>query len=273
MPLIDVRDTRLFVERSGHGEVPVLILHGAGAGAWIWEEQMNRLTDQLTWIAYDRRGHSRSEPGERDQSLLTHVEDAAEMIRVLDLDRPILVGNSAGSNIAIELIHRYPELSRGAVLSEPGLFHLDPDVASEASILVGPLIRRANQGDDPRQIIESFLRKACPQMWDQIDEQTRDLFRDNAPVFLESLQVQRSTISNDDLSLIGHPVLVVSGSESVNVLKSIARIVAANLPNASLTGIENCGHVPQIEKPSEFAELIRTFAEELSVTESAGMEV
>jgi pimeloyl-ACP methyl ester carboxylesterase len=49
--------------------------------------------------------------------------------------------------------------------------------------------------------------------------------------------------------------------------------VAANLPNASLTGIENCGHVPQIEKPSEFAELIRTFAEELSVTESAGMEV
>jgi pimeloyl-ACP methyl ester carboxylesterase len=260
MPMVNVRDTKLYYETAGEGDVPLLIIHGAGAGAWIWEEQLKRLSSDFTCVVYDRRGHSRSEPGTETVSYQTHVEDAAALIVALGLDRPFLVGNSAGAGIAIELMHRYPEKVRGAVAAEPALFSLQPGAAEEAKKIIGPVVDRALDGGTPADAIELFLQTIAPEFWSVLDEPTRDRFRENGSTFLTALQTERPTITAEDLQHIHHPVLVVTGSESPELMRSLALAAVENLPNARSIEIENSGHVAQMEKPDEFAQAVKAFA-------------
>ena len=71
-----------------------------------------------------------------------HADDAAALIEALGLAPCLIVGSSGGAAIAVDVALRHGHLLRGAVLSEPPLFSLDPD-AGQA--LMGELRPRLEQ--------------------------------------------------------------------------------------------------------------------------------
>lgn len=269
MPAINVRDTSLYYETAGRGETTLLFIHGMCGGAWNWEDQMNRLSPEFTCVAYDRRGHSRSEAGSEDQSNRTHVEDAAALIEALGLDRPILVASSGGANVAIEVLQRFPHLVRGAVLSEPPLFSVDPDSGKQLVGEIGQPIRSALERGDPRGAVDAFFEIVCPYFWAQIDESRRDRVRDNAPMLVAALESEGPTIRKDELGEIRVPVLIISGEKTLPFAHAITRILAEGLPDARSVEFEDCGHVTYAEKPAEFARAVTTFVHEITGTNSA----
>jgi pimeloyl-ACP methyl ester carboxylesterase len=178
----------------------------------------------------------------------------------------LVVASSGGAEIAVALIRRHPDGIRGAVLSEPPLFALDQQIASEFGNLVGPAIEAAmaDAGGDRRAAVDGFFTTVCPGLWSQIDETRKNLYRDNVAMLFAGLQASGDPVTIDDLARIRVASLVLSGSISHPGLRAIARKLAASIPDCRFLELQGSGHVTYAERPAEFAKAVESFADELA---------
>ncbi len=122
MSTVTVNGTTLYYERRGHGP-PVLFISGASGDAGLWTSVAETLARDYTIVSYDRRGNSRSvrQPAVGPCSIDEQADDAAALLRALDLAPAFVYGSSLGAVILISLVLRHPEVVRGAVFHEPPL--------------------------------------------------------------------------------------------------------------------------------------------------------
>lgn len=260
MALIDVNGATFYYEESGVGP-PILFIHGMAGFAGVWEDQRKRLSDLFRCVAYDRRGHTRSERGNITQETVElHADDAAALIHKLGLAPVILVGSSGGARISIDVLRRYPELVRGAVLSEPPAFALAPAVGAEFIALVKPAVEQALKSDQPRTAVDAFFRTVDASFWDQLPAERKEIYRANQPATLADLQMPLYQISTADLAKIDRPCLMLRGSESLRAFTETAKIIAGAIPNCRLVVLEGAGHATYAYCPAEFAATVREFA-------------
>ena len=111
---------------SGAANAPTwLLVHGLASNARLWDGVGRRLAAAgRDSVAVDLRGHGRSDKPDGGYDFATIAEDLRVLIGALDLDRPILAGQSWGANVVLEFAVRYPELTRGIVLVDGGLTDL-----------------------------------------------------------------------------------------------------------------------------------------------------
>jgi pimeloyl-ACP methyl ester carboxylesterase len=70
MPYLDRNGVRIYYEERGRGTA-VLLSHGYSASARMWQRQMDALSDRYHLIAFDMRGHDRSD-SPADPALYSH---------------------------------------------------------------------------------------------------------------------------------------------------------------------------------------------------------
>ncbi|MBN8938349.1 MAG: alpha/beta hydrolase [Rhizobiales bacterium] len=98
---------KLFHRDWGDG-APVVFCHPWALNADIWEYQLVALSERgFRCIAYDRRGHGRSDDPGRGYDYDTLAADLAAVIEALDLRDVTLVGYSMGSAEIIRYVSRY----------------------------------------------------------------------------------------------------------------------------------------------------------------------
>ncbi len=263
MPTATVNGTRLHYRRSGQGPT-LLFIHGMCGDADVWADQVARLSDRFDCVSYDRRGHSRSAPGEQEITDALHADDAAALIEELQLEPVLLVASSGGARIAVDVARRYPVLLRGAVLSEPPLFSIDPAAGRALLADVRPGVERALRDGGPSAAVDAFFTAVCPGLWHRIDERGKDRYRANADMLFADLQGPPLEITTTDLETIAVPSVVIAGTVSHPSLRATARTLAEHLPDVRFVELDDCGHVTYAEQPAAFAQAVSTFADELS---------
>ena len=112
--LVEVNGIRLCVKESGSGQDMILI-HGKGYS----KENMDRLfhyyEKRFHTVSYDVRGHGNSDK----PMTFTLDDDAADLcalVKALRLEKPVVIGFSMGSYIALKTAETYPNLFSGLVL-------------------------------------------------------------------------------------------------------------------------------------------------------------
>src|SRR5579884_1146038 len=108
MPFFETNDkTSLYYRDWGTG-TPVVFVSAWSLSGAMWEYQMLPLSDQgLRCIAYDRRGHGRSDDPGRGYDFDTLADDLAGLLVHLDLKGVTLVGNSTGCCEIIRYLSRH----------------------------------------------------------------------------------------------------------------------------------------------------------------------
>lgn len=118
---IEAKDgAKLFYRDWGDGS-PVVFCHPWALNADIWEYQLVELSEQgFRCIAYDRRGHGRSDDPGQGYDYDTLAADLAQVIEALDLRNVTLVGYSMGSAEIARYVSRHgPERVARILLTSP----------------------------------------------------------------------------------------------------------------------------------------------------------
>jgi pimeloyl-ACP methyl ester carboxylesterase len=95
---------------------PILAIHGSTMSAYTFTALAERLSPDIRFVAVDLRGHGFSDKPPTGYSVEQHVEDLSELITVLALRQPIVLGFSIGGAIAAFLAARND--CRGLILLE-----------------------------------------------------------------------------------------------------------------------------------------------------------
>lgn len=108
--------------------VPILLVHGLASNALLWEGAAHELVNMgHVAKAVDLRGHGLSEKPDDGYDMQSVTNDVAGLLRNLaanGFERPVVIGQSWGGNVVVELAHKYPELVRGVVAVDGGFLEL-----------------------------------------------------------------------------------------------------------------------------------------------------
>jgi pimeloyl-ACP methyl ester carboxylesterase len=180
---IEVNGTRIYYEKRGRGPA-VLLVSGATGDAGHWTTVADILADAYTVITYDRRGNSRSPrpPGWTSTTVGEQADDAAALLRGLDLAPAIVFGTSAAAGILADLCLRHPHVLQGAIFHEP----VFPSGVSDIGAVNAARQARVEEGmarGGPRAAMELFLRGvAGDEVYASLDPQLRERLLGNVEV-------------------------------------------------------------------------------------------
>jgi len=274
----NVDDIKLHYKKMGNGSPAIILLHGFGASVFSWREVMAPLAKIGTVYAYDRPGFGLTErplegewQGLNPYSQEGQVEMLTDFMDSQNIQKAILVGNSAGGTIATAFSLKYPDRVQALVAVDaavypngegiiPGWagFLLDTPQAER----LGPWFMRSIRkwGPDlirtawhnPDQIPEGVIKGyQVPLMVDRWD---RGLF--------EVLRARGAVDLSSQLKDLQIPVLVITGDDDRIVPTELSVRLATEIQEAELLVIPNCGHVPQEECPKVFLERIISFIDQ-----------
>jgi pimeloyl-ACP methyl ester carboxylesterase len=268
---IEIDQQLLHVKKMGQGEPVFLLLHGFASSLYTWHAVMEPLSQIGTVIAYDRTGFGLSErptnwQGKNPYSSETQVELATGLLDHFKVGKAILVGNSAGGTVAMQVALDHPERVAGLILVDPAVYRgggapgwLKPILATPQMRRIGPLFTR--------QILK-FNPKLLKLTWhdaELIPPEVLALYQ--KPFLVENWDkaLWEFTIANGKHDLVGRlaeftlPTLVITGDDDRIVPTSYSIRLAGDMPNSSLKVITNAGHVPHEEKPEQFMEAVTQY--------------
>src|SRR5688500_1152356 len=113
--LVTTGDLDIYVEQVGQGP-DVLLIGGLGDTIESWQFQLDGLADRYRLTAFDNRGAGRTAMPQAPATVEAMADDAAGVLRALDIPAAHVAGFSGGSIIAQELALRHPALVRSLVL-------------------------------------------------------------------------------------------------------------------------------------------------------------
>jgi 3-oxoadipate enol-lactonase len=92
------------------GAPVVMLSHGLALDRTMWSPQVAELGERYTLLRYDLRGHGTSEKSVTTLAISQQADDAASLLKALDIPRVHFVGLSMGGMIGQVLAIRYPSV-------------------------------------------------------------------------------------------------------------------------------------------------------------------
>jgi pimeloyl-ACP methyl ester carboxylesterase len=266
MPTATANGATLFYELRGSGP-PVLFIQGATGDGGTFDRAAELLADEFTVLTYDRRGNSRSPlpAGQAGTSIAEQADDAAALLRALDLAPATIFGTSGGAIILLELLLRHPEAARAAIVHEPPILSVLP-YASELSATFQAMTEDALARGGPRYAMEGFLRgEAGDETFERLDPELRARMLGNAE-WLFSTELALFAGYRPDPEALGQvrvPVAVVAGRDhpAGDYHRDAAQWVADRF-GAALRALPD-KHAPYLAAPRAFADALRTLLRQL----------
>jgi pimeloyl-ACP methyl ester carboxylesterase len=266
------------LEWSDEG-VALLLLHGFGNDAHIWDDFAPVVAPYYRTIAIDLRGHGDSaQDPERRYDYQSHVRDLEAITAELEIDRLVLIGHSFGGRVSTLFADRHPQRMAGLVLVDAGpdldargVSRISTDVQRSVDLSFASLaecenaLAHAYPAAQPAAI-ERMARHGMRKRQDGRYERKTD------PAFhaargkltaaaAEALEKKTTKELWDALARIPCPALVVRGAAS-DVLDpdTAERMAEEALPNARLAVVPHAGHSVMTDNPEGFSEAVSKFA-------------
>jgi pimeloyl-ACP methyl ester carboxylesterase len=260
----DLSGLRVRYVRRGRGPTLVL-LHGLASSIYTWADVIPALAEDHDVVAVDLPGFGGSDIPEELSSSVYPATVLALMDR-LGISRATLVGNSLGGSVAVMLAARHPERVRRIVLIDAAGFNLDPSRRPLILRLIGfaPVPAALDALPIRRRVVTAALRQVFHERSrvtpEKVEEYLAPLARPGATEVIRSLLNQPASFGLPALVReVRVPTLIIWGRNDRWVPVADADRFASAIPAARKVVLEECGHLPQEERPAEVARLLEEF--------------
>jgi 3-oxoadipate enol-lactonase len=237
--VVEVGNARFWVEQDGDGPA-ILFLH-FGLGDWrVFEPQLRALAGSFRCVAYDRRGHGRTESPEEPYA---DVDDAVGLLDALGIERAALVGLSGGGSIALSIAASHPDRVWALV-------HIAAPVAGIPWGL-SPEHEAAYEAADTPEAEEAvdyavWAPLGVEDHFRELRSQVREGGADRAP---------RPPVALEEVEA---PTLVITARLDPPDLQASGREAARRIPTAQLVEVDS-DHYLTLREPERVTKLIRDF--------------
>ena len=258
-------------DREGpRGEPPIVLIHAGVADRRMWEPVWPALAGERDVVRVDLRGFGES--AAQPSGPVSHAEDVLDALSEIGVGRCHLVGASLGAGVSVEAALASPATVASLLLAAPAgsllaeitpslrafideesaaLERGDLDAAVEANLSwwVDGQHRRPDHLDpEVRGLVGRMQRRAF--------EVTAD-WRD-----VEENELEPPAL--DRLGEISAPALVLVGGLDLDTVHDAAGRVVSGVAGARRVVWPHVGHLPSLESPAEFLDLLRNWTAELT---------
>lgn len=257
MPDILANGIRIHYEARGSGPAMVWA-HGLCGSVRGWDETMAFFQSRYRVIAYDARGHGRSEIPDRPEAYSQDimVEDWHGVMDALGISRAIVGGHSMGANVALNFALKYPERCLGLIVVGIGSGSSDREWWQKWWGKLANLAERKGMAaflEEMKNLPAWAVALTDPQIGKQVIESVRN----NAPKAIahtiRGVQMKRPAIFALESELKKLPVAtLVVISEMDTPAGECSRFMAQCLPRVTLEMIPARGHWTHLEAPEKF---------------------
>ena len=204
----------------------------------------------------------------------SRVEDIVALLDASNVERAAVVGASDGGRVAIDLALEHPERVAALVLAAPAIggWNWSQDVR-EFGGEEGDLLEAGKVDEAVELNVRTWVdgRGRGP---DDVDGRIRELVREMQRQAFQHLLTAYATEPHpqehgpdtpavERLAELAAPTLVLSGELDKPDFAAIAERIAAEAPRARVISLNGVAHLPSLEKPELFAELVLAFLDEV----------
>jgi len=254
-----INGARIHYEREGAG-FPLIFLHAGVADSRMWEPQVKAFAESFDVIRPDQRGFGKSELPPAPWS---PVEDLLGLIDELGLKPAHLVGCSMGGAITIDFALDHPDRISKLVLvgSAIGGFAFRPEHAH--LFAEGATARSAGDLDALNEAMLHLFLDGPQRPRGYVAEPLRSLFLDMNAIAVradhEKAPPAQNVLAIRRLHEITAPTMVIVGEQDVPTVLEAADVLVESIPNALKATIHDAAHLPNMEHPDEFNNLVLDF--------------
>jgi 4,5:9,10-diseco-3-hydroxy-5,9,17-trioxoandrosta-1(10),2-diene-4-oate hydrolase len=261
--------TRFWAEgNNGH---PVVLIHGLGGYVESWALSINSLANNYRVYALDLPGHGRTDkPLDVTYDIESLAQFVIEFMAAIEVENAHLVGHSLGGAIATRMTLLNPALlgklilvASGGLGREVSLYLRIPSIPILGEILTKP--SRSGSADAAKTLVYDLASMPPEsielnyQMASQPNAQQAFLktVRANGNIFGQKRSMYGPNVKG--LETIKNSALIIWGRQDQIVPVEHAEVADKGLPNSHLRIFDACGHIPMIEHPETFNELLLDF--------------
>jgi len=256
--------------------VPLVLLHGLGNEAHLWDDFVPAVAPHYHVIALDQRGHGDSDwDPEARYDAESMADDLEAVLDAFEIDRFVLLGFSMGGRVAMTFAGRHPERLAGLVIADIG-----PEVDARGVLRIGGEMAKhrapvfanvqeyaamlslnypAGQPHALKRMAEFGLRKRDDGLFElKMDPKLRgDRPTDDASKAKEEAFIQQQW---DALAKVPCATLVVRGAASDILSPEVAdKMVDDVLQNGRLAIVPQAAHSIMTDNPQGFEEAVCSF--------------
>ena len=249
---LTVAGARLRFRDEGAG-VPILLIHGWTLDLDMWEPQARELRDSFRVIRYDRRGFGLSSGS---PSLSHDVADAMALCEHLRLQSVALLGMSQGARVAAHIAAGNPEWVSHVVFDGAPAGIMSGHESAQNDIPIARYRELARTGE----FLKEWRNHPLTQLRTR-DAQSQELLQRMLERYRaeDLLQVDAQGLPPVPAESIRAPALIISGALDLASRIRAADALARSLPESERALVPEAGHMPNLDNPRVYNDLLRRF--------------
>lgn len=259
MNIAELQGTALNYRLDGSEDgPPVVFVNSLGTDYRLWDKILPLLPEGLRLIRYDKRGHGLSACPNPPYTMGALVSDLEQLLDHLEVREAVVVGCSIGGLIAQGLAVKRLDQVRAMVLSNTGAKIGTTEMWADriAAVEAGGI-----QALAPATLERWFSKnfRATPELsaWEAMLTRTPDDGYIGCSAAIANTDFYTTTAS---LTL---PTLGIAGSEDGSTPPDLVRETANLVKGSRFELIRGAGHLPMVEAPERFAEILTGFLKDV----------
>lgn len=271
---LQVGEWRTRVFTAGEGPETIVMLAGTSGHIEAFARNIRALAAQHRVVAYDFPGHGYTTHATADLEMPQYIEHLRGLLDVLDLEAPIICGESLGGWVAVKFAGVYPERVGRLILSAPG-GHMFPEDRLKFLRELNERVAADPRWDDVKARLEVVMHDPG-QVTEELIAVRQNIYAQKT--FPESMHRimclhdpeirYRNRLQDAELAALACPTLFVwTGHEPAG--RERGAELAALIPRGEFFLIEDAEHWPQWEDAAAFNERVLRFVAETAASEAS----
>src|ERR1044072_4466510 len=255
------KETTVFGQKIHYVEAgsgpTVILLHGLGGSSQVWQFNIAALAEKYHVVVPDQIGFGKSEKPLVNYRIRTYVDFLDQFCKQLGIERASLVGNSMGGWIATAFTAAFPDRVDKLVLGDAAGYRPPKDLDTRSFYGLNPTTREGMKVLVAKVFYNKlFLTDAA------IDQAiaTRLAAGDGYTInsITESI-IRGEDFLDDAVKTIKRPTLIIWGRQDGLVPLAEGEHFNKDIAGSKLVVFDQCGHMPNVEKPAEFNAAVLKF--------------